>query len=129
MSERWVAVPDWRTNMCGETVTLCRGDVCTTASVKDVSCCDRWEASHAVLEDLGIPHASNPSTCSGYGEARVKIYRGTTDGTDDTSEGSFNGSYCAEPGLPCGGNMPCLADCPYTSTCDFAEGTWGRCRD
>jgi hypothetical protein len=129
-SERWVAVPDWRDHMCGETVTLCRGSVCTEAKVKDVSCCDRWEASPSVLDDLGVGNASYPNTCSGYGEARVAIYRGSASGTfgGGGGGGSSDTIFCTDPGGSCGGNSPCWADCPSGSSCDYAQGSWGTCR-
>lgn len=128
MSDRWVAVPDWRTFMCGETVTICRGDTCTEAEVRDVSCCGRWEASHAVLEDLGVPHDSSAQSCTGYGSAHVKIYRGAGQGGDSSGGDDFNGTYCAEPGGGCDGHTPCWADCPAGSTCDFSHDSWGLCR-
>lgn len=130
MTDRFVAVPNWRDGMCGEEVTICRGEVCTTAEVKDVSCCNRWEASHQVLKDLGIDHASNSNTCTGHGEGRVEIYRGGSGVPGDAHlGGEFNGTYCAEPSTSCGGNQPCWATCPAGSLCDFAQGTWGYCRD
>jgi hypothetical protein len=46
-----------------------------------------------------------------------------------SSGGTFAGVYCTHRGWGCGGNFPCwpASDCPSGSTCDWAEGSWGRC--
>ena len=123
-TDHFMAVPRQYKFTCGETVTVCLGDTCTTAQVRDVSCCGRFEASSAVLDDLGVPHGENVDACSGFGEANLRIYRGIV----DPSEVGEDTIFCAKPGGTCGGNSPCWADCPQGSNCDYANGDWGVCR-
>ncbi len=124
----YIAAPSSYAGMCGEDVTVClQGtDTCTTAIIKDMSCCNRWEAGPSVLDALGVSYGENIGACSGYGEANVTIYQGAG-GVPVPVEGEFNGTYCTSSGNSCDGNEPCWADCPGTSTCDFANGTWGFC--
>lgn len=55
---------------------------------------------------------------------------GASSGSDPGSSGSsFAGVYCTSPGRACGGNTPCwpATDCPTGSSCDWSDGSWGRC--
>ena len=60
-SEHWVSGPSHA--YCGKTVKFCKGDVCTTAVVKDVSVSHSFEGSQGVFDALGIGYGGG-STCS-----------------------------------------------------------------
>lgn len=60
-SEHWVSGPSHA--YCGKTVKFCKGDVCTTAVVKDVSVSHNFEGSQGVFDALGIGYGGG-STCS-----------------------------------------------------------------
>ncbi len=66
----WVAAPTRAS--CGKRVRLCKGAVCTTALVKDVSVSQDWEASNGVLDALDLPYGLS-GRCSGYGGGRVSV--------------------------------------------------------
>ena len=124
----FIAAPASFAGVCGEEVTICLAgtDTCTVAEVKDMSCCNRWEASGTVLRNLGVSFGESVSACSGFGEAKVTIYRGGQ-GVPPATNGNFTGVYCAQSGGSCGGNTPCWSDCPSGSVCDFSGGSWGQC--
>lgn len=60
-SEHWASGPSRA--YCGKTVKFCKGDVCTTAVIKDVSVSHDFEGSQGVFDALGIGYGGG-STCS-----------------------------------------------------------------
>jgi len=66
----WVAGPTRAS--CGKRVRLCKGTLCTTALVKDISVSRDWEASNGVMEALDLPYGLT-GRCSGYGGGRVSV--------------------------------------------------------
>lgn len=68
--ELWVAGPT-RAH-CGLTATICRGEVCVDARVKDVSVSRSWEASNGVMSALGLSYGLT-SKCSGFGGGSVRV--------------------------------------------------------
>ena len=60
-SEHWASGPSRA--YCGKTVKFCKGDVCTTAVIKDVSVSHDFEGSPGVFDALGIGYGGG-STCS-----------------------------------------------------------------
>ena len=44
IDQNFVAIPKTlKGKICGDWVEICKGDRCTWAEVKDVSCCGKWE--------------------------------------------------------------------------------------
>ena len=60
-SEHWASGPTHA--YCGKTVKFCKGDICTTAVIKDVSVTQSFEGSQGVFDALGIGYGGG-STCS-----------------------------------------------------------------
>ncbi|MDF2692530.1 MAG: hypothetical protein K0S65_913 [Labilithrix sp.] len=68
----WVAGPTRA--YCGKTAKICKGNVCVSAKVKDISVSKDWEASNGVLAALDLPYGLSASNqCSGFGGGRVKV--------------------------------------------------------
>jgi hypothetical protein len=72
-SEHWASGPSHA--YCGKTVQFCKGSVCTTAVIKDVSVSHDFEGSQGVFDALGIGYGGG-STCSNTyinGDAHVTV--------------------------------------------------------
>jgi hypothetical protein len=98
--DHWVAGPSH--SYCGKTVTLCKGSMCTTARVRDVSSAQGWEASNGVLDALGLPHGLR-GHCAGYGGGNVTITLGSTQHVAPPPPPLPSSTACDEGLLYCGG--------------------------
>ena len=69
--ELWIAGPSHA--YCNRKAKICRAGKCTIATVRDISDAQGWEASNAVLDELGLPHTVDVRGCSGGGGGKVTV--------------------------------------------------------